>query len=491
MQLGDYNMVENKILEKLKVLKPEKMEKSDKGNALLFSQIFGEELKYHAQYKKWMYFDGKRWCVDSGNFKVEHYAKVLTDCLLKYVLTIKDTDVQSSLLKHVAKLGDFHKRNIMIRDAQESLGVTGDQFDLYPTLLNLQNGVLDLETFELTKNEPSLLLSKICNVTYDETADCPKWKEFIREVMQDDQDKIEYLQMILGYTLTGLTEQEAFWILYGATTRNGKSTLIETISYLLGEDQGYSVNMNPETLAQKKKDSSRTSGDIARLKGARLVICSEPPKRMLFDIGLVKTLTGRDTITARQIYQEEIQFKPEFKLVMNTNYLPVVQDNSLFTSGRVNVITFDRHFESHEQDKQLKGKLREKKELSGILNWLLEGLKKYNELKGNIEPPQAVKEATKAYEQDSDKIGQFINDCLKPIKGINSSLKEVYEVYEEWCNDNGYGVENKGNFKAELRTRNLIKATGTVEGKTCKNIIAGYAVLNFQESEEGEKVFKN
>lgn len=484
----DYN--KEFILERLKTIKPEGKKNNERENAQIFSECFYDCLRYNSNRKHWFVYTGEHWTATSDEY-VSKCAMQFFDALIMYIPFIQDPTSHDICIKEWGKLGGTTTRKNLINDSKALLEISEDKFDRDNMLLNLKNCVLDFKNGKIEKieHDSSLYLSKICNVTYDPSADCPKWTAFVEQVMQGDQDKIDYLQKVLGYTLTGLTEQETFWILYGATTRNGKSTLIETISYLLGEDQGYSVNMNPETLAQKKKDSSRASGDIARLKGARLVICSEPPKRMLFDIALVKTLLGRDTITARQLYQGEMQFKPEFKLIMNTNYLPVVQDNSLFTSGRVNVITFDRHFESYEQDKQLKSKLREEQELSGILNWILDGLRKYYE--EGLEPPKPIEQATEAYHQESDKIGQFIAECLEPIKGVNSKVKDIYEVYDQWCQENGFGTENKSNFTAELRTRNLIRATGTVGGKTCKNVIVGYAVLNFQESNEGEKVFNN
>ena len=145
----------------------------------------------------------------------------------------------------------------------------------------------------------------------------------------------------------------------------------------------------------------------------------------------------------------------------------------MFSSGRINVISFDRHFEPHEQDKHLKDKLRDKNELSGILNWCIKGLQLYRQ--EGLEPPKAVQNATEVYRTDSDKIGNFINECLSR-SGKNSKAKDIYEVYVKWCEDNGYGCENKGNFFAELKTKGLFMSSGTVEGKSVRNIVRGYTI---------------
>ena len=127
--------------------------------------------------------------------------------------------------------------------------------------------------------------------------------------------------------------------------------------------------------------------------------------------------------------------------------------------------------EPEEQDKHLKERLRQDKELSGILNWCIEGLRLYR-LEG-LKPPNAVISATETYRSDSDKIGNFIKECLTKT-GKNSSVKSVYELYTNWCNDNGFGVENKGNFIAELKNKGIYGSSGTVRGKTVKNIVKGY-----------------
>lgn len=329
-----------------------------------------------------------------------------------------------------------------------------------------------------------MLLSKICNVNYNPAADCKEWKKFLSEIMQGDMDKIKYLQKLCGISLTGNTQEETCFILYGSTTRNGKSTFCETIIHLLGD---YALTMKPESLAVKQNaDSRQANGDIARLAGCRFCNASEPPKRMLFDTALLKSLLGRDSITARHLHQREFSFIPKFKLVINTNYLPLITDDTVFTSGRINVISFDRHFTPEEQDKHLKDKLRNSVELSGILNWCIEGLQLYR--KEGLKPPVAVQNATEAYRTDSDKIGNFIKECLTKT-GKNSSVKVIYEAYAKWCSDNGFGVENKNNFIADIKGKGLFSLTGTVNGKTLKNIVKGYEIeSDFIECNANEKL---
>lgn len=454
----------------LKEMHAEQYETTDKGFGRLFAEVFKNQHRYNPSRKDFMRYDGKRWVDDIEGLSARKSGKLLSDALVRYAVNV---DADGKYLKAVTPLCNLRNRDAMLKDSRDIHYFTNEQLDTNDYLLNLQNGTLDLSENapRFREHDPDLLLSKICNVEYDPAAVCNEWEKFLLEIMQGDRDKIRYLQKIAGLSLTGNTQEETCFILYGSTTRNGKSTFCETLIYLLGD---YALTMKPETLAVKQNlDSRQASGDVARLAGCRFVNASEPPKRMLFDTALLKSLLGRDSITARHLHQREFEFIPKFKLVINTNYLPTITDDTVFSSGRINVISFDRHFEPHEQDKHLKDRLRQKRELSGILNWCIEGLRLYR--KEGLEPPEAVRSATNSYRTDSDKIGNFINECLNKT-GRNSKAKDIYDAYAKWCDDNGYGCENKGNFFSELKGKGLFAASGTVDGKTARNIVRGYTL---------------
>lgn len=458
------------LLDKLQMLNAvSNYEANDKGFGALYAEIFKDKHRYNPSRKDFMLYDGKRWIDDIEGLNARSDAKVLSDALLVYGSSTGNSDY----LKAVSNLCNIRNRNNMLQDSRDVYYFSNEDLDTNDYLLNVQNGTIDLseDTPKFLQHTPDMLLSKICNVNYNPAASCKEWEKFLGEIMQGNQEKIKYLQKIAGLSLTGNTQEETCFILYGSTTRNGKSTFCETLIYLLGD---YALTMKPESLAIKQNtDSRQASGDIARLAGCRFCNASEPPKRMLIDTALLKSLLGRDSITARHLHQREFSFMPKFKLVINTNYLPAITDDTVFTSGRINVISFDRHFEPEEQDKHLKDKLRQDSELSGVLNWCIDGLRMYR--KEGLYPPAAVQQATETYRTDSDKIGNFIKECLAET-GKNSSIKSVYEVYSTWCSDNGYGTESKGNFISELKGKGLYATSGTVDGKTVKNIVKGYTV---------------
>lgn len=205
---------------------------------------------------------------------------------------------------------------------------------------------------------------------------------------------------------------------------------------------------------------------------------SEPPKSMRIDASLLKAMTGGDIITARKMFESENEFKPFFKLFVNTNYLPHVLDDTLFASGRLKVIPFERQFKPEERDITLKDRLMRPENLSGILNWLIEGCRKAKQ-PGAFTPPEKVQNATEEYRRSSDKIQNFIEDCLAEDAGSTLAAKDVYQEFAKWCTVSGYGVENKMTFFDDLRKKHLMSERATLNGISVRNVVKGYA---FKES---------
>jgi len=464
------------VLKKIKNINPAKDDLYNKLDdislARLFSDVFKSVIRYNVTSKMFYFYDGKVWKPDIENMKIEKYAKIFARAIYIYSAD-QDTDFK----RFANSLGNRKKRTTMIQDSRDFIPVKNEDFDTQENLFNCQNCIIDLYTGNTIPHDPSLLLSKVSNAIYDKDAHSFLFEKFINEVMCDDKEKISYLQKLIGYALTGNNILEQCFIIYGSTTRNGKSTFLDTIGYLFGD---YAMNIQPETLAERKKNSANSSGDIARLDGCRFLHMSEPPKRMKFDVALLKTLIGRDKVTARHMYEREFEFIPVFKLFINTNFLPIVSDDTLFSSGRISVITFDRHFSIEEQNTNLKLELKAKNELSGILNWCLEGLRQFKEAECKAIPPQSVINAIDDYRSKSDKIKTFIDECLVKSNG-NLTAKEVYRAFNIWCEVNGYYTENKGNFLEELRAKGILHKTGTINGTTVYNVLIGYSFIDNSE----------
>ena len=443
--------------------------------ARLFSEVLRDRARFNMTAKEWYVYDGIKWSIDAQTLIVEQYAKVFGRCLEIYARRVR-SERESESEDYVAffgRLGSRQNRKRLIEDSRDFHPVDVGNFDRDPYLFNCRNCVINLRTGERMDHSPDLLLSRVSNVWYDPDAKSEDFEKFISEIMKRDQSKIEYLRRIFGYSLTGENTQEECYLCYGSTTRNGKSTLLDVVGYMVGD---YGANIEPETLAQRDRNSRGASGDLARLNGVRFLHMSEPPKRMKFDVALLKKLLGRDTITARHIYEREFEFVPVFKLMINTNFLPVVLDDTLFSSGRVKVITFDRHFEPEEQDIHLRRRLESKENVSGLFNWCMSGLMSYWKEGEILTVPDAVRDATDDYRKHSDKIQSFIDECLVEDCDKNITAKDAYDAFGLWCKSNGYGVENKSNWMEDMRAKGMISGRGTVNGKTQRNVLIGWDI---------------
>ena len=451
------------------------------GNA--FADYFKPIARFNRNRGIWYVYDGTVWQPDEGGLAVSELAKLLADRLYLFALEIKDEDTRNRYIKRVQKLQMRKNRRTMIEDAKSVYPLSMLSFDRDPMLFNCKNGTLDLRTLQFRSHDPEDFLTMLSGVTYDPDASCERWNKFIEEVMVDDSELASYLQRSLGYALTGDSSLECLFILYGATSRNGKGTTMETYLKIMGD---YGKTSNPEMLSTKFGAVTTASGpseEIARLAGVRFVNISEPEKRIAFNAALVKRMTGNDTLNARFLHENSFDFKPVFKIFINTNYLPNVTDMTLFESGRLKIIPFKRHFEEHEQDKGLKALFSQEENLSGIFNWCIEGLKHYRE-QGLI-PPKAVEEATSEYRKDSDRIAQFIEAWLEEDERAEVRTSAAYRIYRQWCDKYGYHVENVKNFNNAMSTHYVIRKKRPDDGSgSTTTMIIG---VKLAESEQGEE----
>ena len=461
------------LMDKLIELHPEqnpKYPETDIGAGRLFADCFKDIARYVPERKCWYCYEDGVWKQDVGSLRAMEYLKELADALMGYALKIENEYRRTQYIKFCSKWQKRHNREVFLRDAQGVYPVSMREFDQNPYIFNCKNGTLHLDTMEFTEHKASDRLTKISDVEYNPEAKCERFDYFVGEICDGDEDKMNYLQRALGYGLSGDTRHECLFILYGATTRNGKGTLCESVLGVLGD---YGCTSRPETIsANLNRHSNSPSEDIARLAGKRFVNISEPSKGLNLDAAKLKAMTGNDSLNARFLNENSFDFKPQFKIYINTNYLPVVTDMTLFTSNRIITIPFERHFDEDEQDKTLKAEFAKPENKSAILNWLIEGF--LLQRKEGLAMPFAVQKATESYQNDSDKIRCFAEDCLIPDADGECKTADVYSRYKEWCSDNGYYPEGMRTFKQGLLTFAEIKKKRPNSGGNPTPLLMGY-----------------
>lgn len=455
------------------------------GIGYAFADYYKPIARFDRERGIWYVFDGKVWQPDENTLAVAELAKRLADRLYTFALQIKDEDTRNRYIKRVQKLQMRKNRRTMIEDAKSVYPVPHTIFDRNTDLFNCQNGTLNLTTGEFRPHDPADFLTMMSGITYDPDVSCPRWEQFISEVMCNDADLALYLQKALGYALTGDTSLECLFILYGATSRNGKGTTMETFLKIMGD---YGKTSNPEMLSTKfgNTNASGPSEEIARLAGIRFVNISEPEKKITFNAALVKRMTGNDTLNARFLHENSFDFKPNFKIFINTNYKPSVSDMTLFYSCRLKLIPFKRHFEEHEQDKGLKAFFSEASNLSAIFNWCYEGYKRFRS--EGLDDPNAVTQATKEYQEESDRIGQFVDAWLEEGEAFEVRTSAAYKLYGEWCDKYGYRKENSTNFNNAIQRFFPIvrKRPNDTKGAQKTTMLVGCRFLDHENGEADE-----
>ena len=430
----------------------------DMGNAARFVDFYGTDIRYSYTDKRWLYYDGRKWCTDLNGT-----AERLADCAIRamkaeakaYIAEFgEDGDMTKAFQKHMKQSRSHKAKENMLKEVRHSVPIMPVQLDRYKMALNTPSGLLNLKSGELYEHKAEYYLTKITNVEYSENADCPRWLSFLSEIFGGDPDLIRYVQKAVGYTLTGSTQEQCAFFLYG-TGRNGKSTFLDVVRDILGD---YATNVQPETLMIKNSSSSAINSDIARLKGARLVTSVEPNEGVRINEGLLKQLTGDDPVTARKLYSEEFEFKPEFKLWMATNHKPIIRGTDTGIWRRIHMIPFTVQIPEEKVDKNLRHKL--KGELTGIFKWCLDGCLLWQ--REGLKMPLAVLDSVREYRREMDVISAFIEDRCELSGAVQASV--LYACYSQWAQENNEYCMSATKFSVELAKRfeRVRVKTGTV-----------------------------
>ena len=421
---------------------------TDIGSSKLYADMFKNELRFVREMGLYFYYNGSIWIKDINGVYARRLAKEFAILVVKCASELKDDETRKAYVKYYNKFNSYNTREKLVKDAQTVYLADYSEFDKNPYLYNCKNGTFNLRTGELQRHNPDDLLTQVSNVEYRPEAFCERWEQYIDEIMEGDEESINLLKMIAGYCLSGSTHFECFFMLYGKTTRNGKGTFNNAMMKMHGD---YAKVLNPESLSIKNfyGNSEAPNESIASLAGARYVCVSEPGENLILNSDLVKTLTGGDPIKARVLRQNSFVYIPNFKIVINTNFLPKVLDDTIFSSDRLVLLNFGRHFDSKNRDSSLKELFTKTESLSAIFNWCYEGYKMLCMAKG-FKMPLKSKNLFDKYRDDSNIIMQYIQECLAPLEGERLKFKAAYDRYKEWSKDNGFQTCSRRTFKERL-----------------------------------------
>jgi len=414
---------------------------TDADNAERLKMLYGYDVRYIPEKGKgaaWMRWDGKRW---KPVYETNLYDLVVNTALLSIRAVygasggeFSDEDIQKRV-KALTKLKNRAKTDDCLKYARKVLEGSINDFDRKPYALNVQNGIINLKTGVLYPHTRAAMCSKIARAEYrpELIGQESLWARTVAQIIPDEEERV-YLQKWAGYLLIGAAPEEKLLFLYG-TGGSGKGTFINTIGYMLGD---YADTVDIEVFLSSRNDGhgggANASPEIAKLAGVRAAMASETPIGRRMNEAKLKSITGRDDITARFLYGQQFTFSPVVKFVLSSNYLPAVHDST--DGGMIRRLVIAPLMQNLDdvRDIHLKEKLQETEELAAVLAWCVDGCLKWQK-EGLGTPPRRFLQQMGAFYADSDALQQFIDDECFIGKSARAKVKDFCERFTEWSGE--------------------------------------------------------
>jgi putative DNA primase/helicase len=344
--------------------------------------------------------------------------------------------------------------------------------------MTLIDATYDLKTGVGRKPDPLDYITKktACRVAPPGTPH-PLWDKFLARVTNSNTELIRFLQRMCGYCCTGITREHVFFFLYG-TGANGKSTFVNTVRDILGD---YATVADMSTFLLNRTPQHQT--DLAKLRGARLVVAIETQKGRRWDEAKISAITGGDMITARFMRQNFFDYRPTFKLVICGNHKPQISSVNEAMRRRLILIPFTVKIPKAERDLEFPDKLRP--EWPAIQRWMIDGCLEWQRI--GLAPPKIVTDATDAYFTEEDTVQQWLDECTEindkvqpDNKFIFTRTTELFASWKAWCEPRNQEPGSEKAFSETLRNKNFTKDHNTLNQ-------AGWRKLTFKTKKETDR----
>jgi len=445
--------------------KTEKMSSSHRDIAEIIHTLHKHEYIYLSsssdRKRGWYYYHDHRWEFqqdgsDIRNLMSTEIFEIFMELSKKYSALLREaetleekSDTEKALYKDKAKNAQAIAK--MLRNRTFKLNVLGECEDLFrdrkfeskldsnPYLIAFNNGVYDLKTETFRPGVPEdyiTLNTKIDYMPYADINPSPVLA-FIKDILPDKHVR-KYLMLVASSCLDYINREEKFYILTGQG-RNGKSKFMELLTTCLGE---YACSLPITLITRKRGESSRASPEIVKMQNRRIGLLKEPDNISdnVLNVGMIKDLTGNDMISARNLHENDNEFRVSTKLFLMCNTLPDVNSNDDGTWDRFRVINFPIRFcdtpkgpTEKQIDRSLGTKIKDWK--SAFMAILIEFHKTYKKLNGIPEPPGIV-EHTNKYRERNDIFREFIKERLAKTKDTNITSNLLYQEFKGWFVDN-------------------------------------------------------
>lgn len=447
-------------------------DRTDDTNALALIDTYGHLLRHSADRGRWYAWNGIVWepCPRTTGIAREYAKRVARS------LPVTNADDAKWKRESLSARGITN----MLRQAEtdERISVTQDQLDAHPWELNTPGGIVDLHTGALHPSAASHLHTRLTACTPDPGADTSAWTDFLDTTFRGDTDLIDYLQRLVGYSAVGMVGAHVLPYCYGSGG-NGKGVFLETCVKVLGD---YATTAPAGFLMAKQYQGHET--ELARLSGARMVLCSEVNDDDRFDEGRVKLLTGGDSITARFMHQDHFTFTPTHQLWAMGNHQPHVRAGGPSFWRRLRLIPFLHQVDEADAVDDLQGILS-RDHGPAVLAWIIEGAVRYH--REGLQAPASVLAATDGYARDQDTVARFLDECchVGGAPHVQTRVGIIRAAYEKWCHETGDIPVSAKAFGTALQRHDI----ASVRTKAAR-FYSGLALLTDEErvTDDGERV---
>ena len=394
----------------------------------------GHNLRFDRDANCWYFFDGRCW---QGN----HNHLVLHAIENSLPVELRNSHMIAGVEK---SLRNRPKLSIRQRD-----------WDPDPHLLNTPAGVVDLRTGDIMPSSPDFLMTRITSAAPADDWSRSLWAVKLLEWFGDDPAEQTYVQVLLGYFLTGETRHACLpvWIGPGG---DGKSVIANTLRHMLGD---YAKTSTDTAFVDTRH--SQHSEELAWLNGARLVLVNEINGSLPWNDSRIKAVTGGEHIAASYKGGHVFEYRPSFKLLITGNEAPRLRSAGPEFRRRFHVYNFTRGVAS--PDAELSEKLRA--ESGAILRYAIEGaIKYYSE---GLSRSPAVDAANAEYFEANDLIQQWLNECCEvgPDRRVEGIV--AYQNYVSWCADQGVKFPiQRQSFTSRLKSKSIDSRTATIKGRS-------------------------
>lgn len=420
---------------------------SEAGNAERFAARHADSVLF-TDATGWLVWDGCRYSQTSD----EVILNMILETNRELYDQVRENEDRMRFIRQVLTFEKTNSRRGSETTARglAALRTTADTLDADRYLVNFTNGTFNVRTGELRPHDRGDRITRLAPCDYNPKATCPDWIGALHGIFARDPDpaaSVAGLQRLLGYAITGDTCERIIAFFVGGG-RNGKGTILETLVKVLGPDYVHATKA--EVLMAGGVRPGSATPELAALRTVRLVTLDETQSKGRLNTNLVKSLTGGDTVSARELYRKPINFRPEFTPILATNHRPRIDGREQAFFDRLVYVPFDRRFvlESEDPkadpadlaDPRLKEKLE--KEREGIAAWLVEGaVAWYREIAagrstGLINPPH-WRDAKAEYAQSEDSVGQFVTEACVSDPREKATTAVLYAAYSTFCEDVG------------------------------------------------------